>query len=410
MVDSKAFHYGWIIIITGVAVLFTCLGLGRFALGMLLPSMGAGLGLSYSQMGLISTGNFIGYLISVIIAGTLAGRIGARRTISIGLFLVAGSMLVIGRSKGFLDVLWLYMFTGFGSGLANVALMGLIAYWFDQKIRGRAAGIMISGSGLAIVFAGLYVPFINIQFGEQGWRYAWWTMGAISVAVAAAAAMLIRNRPADKGMEPMGYQPGGEMPSGRLSPDGNANSGLGLLSYLGVIYALFGATYMVYATFIVTTLVDERGYTEDVAGTFWAVVGALSIFSGPVFGWVSDRLGRKLGMIAVFATFTLSYVLVAVKLQEAYLYLSIMLYGLSAWSIPTIMAAAVGDYMGPSRAAKAFGFITVFFSVGQIVGPASAGFLAEALGTFQVAFWMCSALTALAAALAFFIRRPQPGT
>lgn len=407
MVDSKAYHYGWIIIIAGVAILFTCLGLGRFALGMLLPSMGAFLGLTYSQMGLISTGNFIGYLMSVALAGTIAGRIGARNTITIGLVLVAGSMLVIGRSRGFVEVLWLYMLTGFGSGLANVALMGLIAYWFEQRIRGRAAGFMITGNGLAIVFAGLYVPFINAQLGAQGWRYAWWTMGAIALVVAVAAAMLIRNRPADKGMEPMGHKAHGDMASSSQGAAGNDRSGFGLLAYLGVIYALFGATYVVYATFIVTTLVDERGYTEDVAGTFWAVVGALSIFSGPVFGWVSDRLGRKLGMIAVFAAFTLSYILVAAKLQEAFLYISIMLYGLSAWSIPTIMAAAVGDYFGPSKAAKAFGFITAIFSVGQIVGPVAAGFLAEALGTFRVAFWMCAVLTALAAGLALFLRRPQ---
>lgn len=60
-------HYGWIVIITGTAVLFSCLGLGRFSLGMLLPSMGASLELSYSQMGLIGTGNFVGYMVSVVL-------------------------------------------------------------------------------------------------------------------------------------------------------------------------------------------------------------------------------------------------------------------------------------------------------------------------------------------------------
>jgi len=66
---SNKIHYGWIIALTGMAVLFSCLGLGRFSLGMLLPSMGISLNLSYSQMGLIGTGNFVGYMISVILAG-----------------------------------------------------------------------------------------------------------------------------------------------------------------------------------------------------------------------------------------------------------------------------------------------------------------------------------------------------
>ena len=69
--EKKQVHYGWVIAFTGMAVLFSCLGLGRFSLGMLLPSMSTSLDLNYSQMGLIGTGNFVGYMISAILARTL---------------------------------------------------------------------------------------------------------------------------------------------------------------------------------------------------------------------------------------------------------------------------------------------------------------------------------------------------
>ena len=62
--SKKKRHYGWTIVLTGMAVLFSCLGLGRFSLGMLLPSMGHSLEMNYSQMGLIGTGNFAGYMMS----------------------------------------------------------------------------------------------------------------------------------------------------------------------------------------------------------------------------------------------------------------------------------------------------------------------------------------------------------
>ena len=65
----------------------------------------------------------------------------------------------------------------------------------------------------------------------------------------------------------------------------------------------------------------------------------------------------------------------AAELPSVYLYTSIAIFGLSVWSVPTIMAAAVGDYMGPTQAVRAFGFITLFFGAGQIVGPMAAGFL-----------------------------------
>jgi MFS family permease len=176
--------------------------------------------------------------------------------------------------------------------------------------------------------------------------------------------------------------------------------------HLGAIYALFGATYAVYATFIVTAMVNERGFGESAAGSFWAVVGGLSIFSGPLFGWLSDRLGRKVGIMLVYTLFTIAYGLAAADLPNPFLYASIVIFGLTVWSIPTIMSATVGDYTGPARAVKAFGFITLFFGAGQITGPAVAGFIADRTGTFQMAFWLCALLTAIAVVLTRFLRPP----
>ncbi|MEA1921673.1 MAG: MFS transporter [Pseudomonadota bacterium] len=404
---KQQMHYGWIITFTGMAVLFSCLGLGRFSLGMLLPSMGVSLDLNYSQMGLIGTGNFVGYMISVALAGIIARVIGARWTISLGLVLVGGSMVLISRAAGFIEIMTLYVATGIGSGLANVPMMGLVSHWFFKSNRGRAAGTMLSGNGIAIVFTGLFIPWVNFSMGAEGWRTGWLTIGIISLFIAAVAAFFLRNEPREKGLTPMGKVDSIPVSSESESQKKESKSNKWSMVHLGCIYALFGATYVVYATFIVTTMVNERGFGENTAGTFWAVVGGLSIFSGPLFGWLSDRLGRKIGMMLVYTLFTISYVLVAANLPNPFLYASIGIFGISVWSIPTIMSATVGDYAGPIRAVKAFGFITLFFGVGQITGPAVAGFTADITGTFSMAFWLCAILTGGAVVLTYFLRPPS---
>lgn len=403
---NNRIHYGWVIVLTGTAVCFSCLGLGRFSLGMLLPSMGISLDLSYSQMGLIGTGNFVGYMISVILAGIIAKVMGARWTISIGLVLVGGSMVLISRATGFLEVMSLYVATGMGTGLANVPMMGLVSHWFLKSKRGQAAGIMVSGNGMGIVFTGLLIPWVNTSMGIEGWRTGWLIIGVISLLSAVIAAIYLRNEPAVKNLEPLG-EAGAAAASTGPAPDRSHKSNQWIMVHLGCIYALFGATYAVYATFIVTAMVNERGFGENTAGTFWAVVGGLSIFSGPLFGWLSDRLGRKVGLMVVYTLFTCAYGLAAADLPNPFLYASIGIYGLVAWSIPTIMSAAVGDYTGPVRAVKAFGFITLFFGAGQITGPAVAGYLADITGTFSISFGLCAFLTASAVALTCFLRPPS---
>ena len=89
------------IVVTGTIVIMACLGFGRFALGMLLPSMASSLKLSYAQIGYISTGNFIGYLAAVLLCAPIAKKIGSRQLIVIALAIIAASMALISRAQSF---------------------------------------------------------------------------------------------------------------------------------------------------------------------------------------------------------------------------------------------------------------------------------------------------------------------
>ncbi len=398
-------HYGWVVAAAGSLAVFACLGLGRFALGMLLPSMSGPLGLSYSQMGFIGTANFAGYLLSVGIAGNLSMRFGARRLISASLVLVGISMLLVSRSDGFVQIMLLYFITGVGSGGANIPMLGLVSAWFSRARRGRAAGFIVIGSGFAIIATGPLIPFINSQPSLGGWRTSWMVLGLAVLVSAAICYALLRDSPAELGLEPAGA---GLSPP-RVMPAGNAVEPLhrlGIIYHLGAVYFLFGYTYVIYATFVVTSLVKERGYTEAAAGRLWSLVGLVSLLSGPLFGALSDHIGRRMGLALVFVLQAASYALMATGLPGLPLYLSISCYGIAMWSIPSIMAAAVGDYVGAMRAPQAFGLITAFFAAGQISGPAIAGMVAEASGGFSSSFAMAAVMATLAIALSLALRRP----
>lgn len=401
---GRRIHYGWIIVITGALVLFSCLGLARYAYTMLLPGMQAGLALPYDRMGYIGTANFIGYLTSVLLAPTLIRRFRPRATVTAGLLLISLCMAGISRSESFFAILTLYALVGMGGGFANIPTMALVTYWFRSEQRGKAAGLVIGGNGVAIIFAGFLIPLLNRSFGAEGWRAGWLTLGIISLAVALIAGLALRNHPSEMGLEPVGRPL--PVSDDQLVPHERRGDGR-ILLLLGLLYLVFGTTFMIYGTFIVTTMVKEYGFSEAKAGLYWSWVGFFSLFSGVGFGALSDRIGRKGGLALVFLVQTLAYLIAGLKLGEAGLVVSIILYGSAVFAIPAIMAAAIGDYLGLARAATAFATVTIFFAAGQTLGPAAAGMIGKTTGSFAPAYVIASCLTAAAALLAAVLPRPR---
>lgn len=396
-------HYAWIVAGIAMLVLLGSIGLARFAFGMIIPGMAADLGLDYSQQGFLGASYFVGYLAVMAVLPWLAPKIGTRRLCTGGLVLVALSLaaLSVGRDYVFLSLS--YLVTGLGSGAAFIGAMSLPSLWFHTSHRARAAGVATAGAGIGILVSGLIVPKMPGLFGLMPWQTVWLAFAVLCLAFAALAMVFVRNRPAELGLTPYGrLEEGAAVSSG---------SGLGIgnrwpiLLHLGAIYFLFAITCLTYTTFVVTTMVDEFAVAKPTAGVLWSILGALSIFSGALFGSVADRMGLRVGMAATLTVQGAAFALVALGTGTYGLYLSVVLFGLSAWSMPSIIAAAAGDYLGPEAAAAGFAVLTLMFAVGQVLGPAGAGILAEWTGGFAVSYSIAVGLNALAVLLCLFVKR-----
>ncbi len=386
--------YRWTIVAGGLLGLLAALGIGRFSLGMMLPAMGKALELSYTQMGVVSTVNFCGYLGAVLLCGLLTAAFGPRLLIASALLIIALSMGLIGISNHYWLILVLYCLTGVGSALSNIPIIAVVASWFDRKTRGRATGLCVMGNGLGIVLSGRLVPYVNKEIGD--WRVSWLVLAVIVGVIAAVCALIIRPAPKREGDLQLGGQADAPPPGNSLRS--------AVFYHCGTIYFLYGFSYAVYVTFLVTTLVQDHHFSESQAGAVWSSIGLLSLVSGPFFGYLSDLWRRKTGLILVFSLQLGSYLLLAFPLGTYTIYLSGILFAISVWAIPTIMAALVGDLAGPARTAAVFGFVTFLFGIGQIAGPVIAGYLAERAGHFAISYLLIAVVTAAALFLSIFLQ------
>lgn len=405
---ASGMHYGWWVVISAVFSTFVCLGIGRFALAMLLPAMGAALALDYAQMGWISTANFVGYLLGALWVRRLLPRHGERRLIAMSLMLIIATMLGVSAVSSFVPVLLLYGATGLGSGIAFICTVSLVPHWFASQWRGRAVGFLSAGMGLGIILSGWAVPLANREMGELGWRMSLGGLALVCLPFVLFCVIKVRNRPEGLGLVPIGALPGVVIDADAPAQTGagTGNSLRNVILRLGAIYFLFGATYVVYGTFIVTTLVREHGMTETQAGGFWMWVGLFSVFCGPLLGAFSDRRGRRAGISLALFLQASAYVLISYGTGKAVVYISITLFGLSAFAVPLIMSAAVADYATPLRAAAIIGTITAIFGIGQMLGPILAGIMADYSGSFTPAYLAAASLAALAIAITLTLPDP----
>jgi predicted MFS family arabinose efflux permease len=175
-----------------------------------------------------------------------------------------------------------------------------------------------------------------------------------------------------------------------------------------LVYAAFGFSYIIYLTFFVKRLVADAGCSPGEAGRLFMAMGWCSLVCGVLWGGLSDRIGRRWALVGLYLTHAVSFGLFGGSRGGAGATVSAALFGLSAWSVPAIMAAASGDVMGPRLAPAALGFITLFFGLGQALGPLVAGALADRTGSLSMPLLLSAAVALAGAAGAATLRDAAP--
>lgn len=391
---TKRPAYSWVVLAVATLVVFCALGLARFGYSLVLPSMQSALGLDNTQAGALASFNLTGYLALAVIGGALASRLGAQVIVAAGLCVAGVGMLLTGTVDSFFSAAIWRTLTGIGSGAANIAVMGMLSAWFSIKRRGLATGIAASGSSVALIVVGPLVPYLLAVHGPGGWRNAWQIFGAFTLGVALLCFIFLRNKSEADAIPAAS--------SGPASSSSIQNSLRQVYAawpvwHLGLVYVAFGFSYIIFMTFFAKHLVAAGGYSREDAGSLFMGMGWASLIGGFLWGAASDIIGRRNTLVALYAIHTVSFALFALASGPVGFTVSAILYGLSAFSIPAVMAAACGDVLAPKLAPAALGFITLFFGIGQAAGPSVAGAMADLTGSFTTAFLLASGVAFMGA-------------
>jgi MFS family permease len=162
---------------------------------------------------------------------------------------------------------------------------------------------------------------------------------------------------------------------------------------------------------------DQFGASGLLVGIIMASFSAMQFLFAPVWGRLSDRIGRRpvllastAGAIGSYALFGLGSGLTHAKTVLAVILISRVLAGICGASI-TVAQAYIADITPPDQRSKKMGLIGMAFGLGFVFGPALGGVSIKLFGLAGPG-WVAAGLCALNFLLALFIlpESRQPGS
>ncbi len=151
---------------------------------------------------------------------------------------------------------------------------------------------------------------------------------------------------------------------------------------------------------IMPYFVTHFGMSAVFVGILLSTFSLCQLVSGPIWGNVSDRIGRKRVLIISQIGATIGWAMLAFAPTITWVFIARIIEGVSGGNIG-ITQAYVADLVEPKERSRAFGYIGATFAAGMVFGPAAAGLLFGKFG-FAAPFLAASALQFLTLLLTMF--------
>ena len=283
------------------ARVLTALGFGFFidsaedvALPMLWPAVRTALGLTYAQLGYIDSIRVIFQTFSGPFWGMLADRYNRKWILVIGTGVWGLWTSICGLATDYWQLLLVRVVACIGLGCLYPAAFSILADSFGPKQRGRAMGT-ISAIGMFGIVAGALAFGEIIGISEDGWRIGFISLGLTSVLSGLVIALLVKE-PVRGAAEPELESIITEESAAKFRFDMKGVRELlrvktVWVNFLQGIFML--TTINALATFYVTWLVDDRGFSESDAPLFFGGVVISLAIGNFVGGTVGDWAYRK---------------------------------------------------------------------------------------------------------------------
>src|SRR3982751_4560780 len=365
---------------------------------LLLPLIGAELGLSYSQIGFILTCQFAAGAISNVPGGIFVDTVGRKGLLmAVSLFWIGFPYVMMGFSHAYWMMLACAILLGVGNNLWHPTAIPWLANRFPER-KGLVMSFHSMGGNVGDAVAPLVVGALLTVFS---WRDVV-LMNVIPGIVMSALILIYVGRlyKAEKSAGTAANKPAPMTGAERMK------SIAALLTNRAVVMLSIGSTFRTMTqsallTFLPVYLARDMGYSPFWIGACMFALQAAGFAAAPIAGHLSDTIGRR--QIVASSMSMTAVVLFAMIFAGGTIWFVVLIavLGFFLFAVRAVLQAWLLDATPPGLGGSAIGILFGAQAAGAAIGPISAGLMADHFGIMAAFYFLAG--TIIVANLLIFV-------
>ena len=339
------------------------------------------------------------------IVDRLGAQTGPKLMVAFGGVMIAAGWILCGKADSLTMLYVGAALTGTGGGAVYATAVGQAVKWFPDR-RGLAVGLTAAGFGAG---AALTVVPIRSVIASSGYETAFFWFGLVQGAIVFLLAWLLR---APEPSELKGFAQPKVLQSARSYTPAQV-LGSPVFWVLYIMFVMVSASGLMATAQIALIARDYNVANVAILGGATALSVALivdNVCNGaarPLFGWVSDNIGREYTMAIAFGLGAVAYWLLGTAGTAPWAFVIFAALIFLTWGeIFSLFPSTCTDSFGPKFATVNLSLLYTAKGASAFLVPV-ANMIKASTGSWHMVFVATSAMNIVVVALALFVLKPM---
>ena len=339
-------------------------------------------------MGVLASAYFYSYALMQIPAGLLSDSWGPRRSVTFFFIFAAVGSIILGFAQTVGMAIAARVLVGLGVAMVFVPTLKILTNWFESEKFVRMNGLLISLGGVGAYTAATPLALLS---DSVGWRGSMIFIGVVTLAVAVAVWLLVKDTPQEAGFRPLTGSVKSTKPTDRIGilkgivmvikmpwfwP-------LALCSFLGAgvslsFVGLWGGPFLMHV----------YGMPKAQAGAVLSMFAIGLIIGAPTMSWLSDRVLHSRKKVIVLGQILALFVFIPLafftgNFPKGTLYIWCFAYSFVLSGMAAVGYSSVKELFPQQISGTATGLMNIFPFAGAALGQPLIGWYLDSFGSID---------------------------